>query len=115
MRGCIMMIVINEFLGMLIGFIFIISSFVSSYVVLKRLFKDPVGMFFIAVLFLMVFIMIIILITDAIKILVSGATEVGIGVIDIVISTAFGAGFGIFIAYEEHKGGDLPPIIWSNE
>jgi len=96
---------------MLIGFILIISSFVLSYVVLKRLFKDPVGMFFIAVLFLIVFSMIIMLIADAIKILVSGATEVGIGVIDVVITTAFGAGFGIFIAYEEHKGVDLPPII----
>jgi len=100
---------------MLIGFILIISSFVSSYVILKRLFKEHVGMFFIAVLFLMVFLMIIILIADAIKILVSGAMETEICVKDVVIATVFGAGFGIFIAYEEHKGAELPPIIWSNK
>ena len=108
------MIVVNEFLGLLIGFILIISSYISSYFVLKRLFKDHVGMLFIVVLFLMVFIMIIILIANAIKILVSGATEMGIGVIDVVITTTFGAGFGILIAYEEHKGADLP-LIMTNE
>jgi hypothetical protein len=106
-----MTIVVNEFLYMLIGFILIISSFVSSYVVLKRLFKDHVGMFFIAELFLMVFLMIVMLIADVIKILVSGAMEIEFCVKDVVITTVFGAGFGIFIAYEEHKGVELPPII----
>jgi len=57
---------------------------VSSYVILKGLFKDRVRMFFIAELFLMVFLMIIILIADVIKILVSGVMEVKISIIGIM-------------------------------
>jgi uncharacterized membrane protein len=63
---------------------------------------------------LMIFFMIIILIADVIKILVSGVMEAKISIIGIVIPTAFGSGLG-FIAFGEHRGADLPPITWSNE
>jgi hypothetical protein len=51
--------------------------------------------------------MIIILIADVIKILVSGVMEAKISIIGIVIPTAFGSGLG-FIAFGEHRGADLP-------
>jgi len=78
------MFIVNEFLYILIFCILLVSTYVSSYVILKGLFKDRVGMFFIAELFLMVFLMIIILIADVIKILVSGVMEAKISIIGIM-------------------------------
>ena len=106
-----MMFVVNEFLYMLIVSILFISSFVSSYVVLKRLFKEHVGILFVVMLFLMVLFSIVILIGSAIKTLFLGATEIEISIKEVVIIVVLGSSFGIFIAYEEHKGVDLPYIM----